>query len=229
MRLRFLSVLAASTMLAMVGVASASAGGARPAASARGQATAKPWTPNLTILVNQIGSPGGFGINSQDFTDAPSDPFDDQAADDFTIPAGKKWKVQGMRSVGFYYNGTGPCASETVSFYKGDGPGGVPGTPVATRSGVGTNAAGVLTLVFSTPVIITVAGHYWVSMQCVMDFSVGGQWAWTDRTIASGTNAQWQNPKGGFAVCPTWGSIQTCNGVPASEPDLQYALAGAAM
>ena len=63
-------------------------------------------------------------------------------------------------------------------------------------------------------------------MQCRMDFSLGGQWGWTDRTVQSNSCAAWQNPGGGFGVCPTWG----CGGRPAlptaGGPDQVYRLNG---
>ena len=52
-----------------------------------------------------------------------------------------------------------------------------------------------------------------------------GQWGWTDRTVQSNNSAAWQNPGGGFGVCPTWQPKLIC--IPtASGPDCVYRLNG---
>ena len=69
-----------------------------------------------------------------------------------------------------------------------------------------------------SPAVNLGPGTYWVSVQARMDFSPFGQWGWTDRTVQSNNSAAWQNPGGGFGVCPTWHSKLVC--VPtASGPD----------
>ena len=94
--------------------------------------------------------------------------------------------------------------SANVNFYSDSG--GLPGSQVATRPNLTVgDTNGSLTI--SIPSAVTLpAGHYWVSVQANMDFPVGGQWGWTDRTVQSNNEAAWQNPGGGFGVCPTWGA-----------------------
>src|SRR5256885_244321 len=46
---------------------------------------------------------------------------------------------------------------------------------------------------------------YWVSVRANMSFAAGGQWGWDDRTVQDNSEAAWQNPGGGFGVCPSWG------------------------
>ena len=38
------------------------------------------------------------------------------------------------------------------------------------------------------------AGTYWVSVQARMDFNIGGQWAWTDRTVQSNIGGRMAKP-----------------------------------
>ena len=74
-----------------------------------------------------------------------------------------------------------------------------------------TDTAGSFVVPIPSPVALS-QGTYWVSVQANMDFSVGGQWGCTDRTVASGSEAAWQNPGGGFGVCPSWGARGTVCG-----------------
>ena len=231
MRVRLLSIAAAGALLVAVATSFAPAAGASgtPVSAARGSGTSKAWHTDLTVLVNQIGSPGVYSILSQDFTDPGFDIYDSYLADDFTIPSTlvHGWKVQGMRAVGIFFNGAGPCDSETVVFYADAG--GVPGAVVATRGPIaGTlSGSGTYTVVFPTAVLLAKGNTYWASMYCTMAYSAGGEWGWSDTTVLKGTSAQWENPGGGFGVCPTWQDMDTCVGI-SGEPDLQYALAGAA-
>jgi hypothetical protein len=230
MRVRFLSIAAAGALLVAVGMSFAPAGATgSPASAARATGTSKAWRTDLTILVNQIGSAGVYSILSQDFTDPGFDIYDSQLADDFTVPSTlvHGWKVQGMRAVGIFFNGAGPCDSETVVIYKDAG--GVPGAVVATEGPIaGTlTAGGTYTVVFPSAVLLAKGFTYWASMVCTMAYSAGGEWGWSDRTVLTGNTAKWQNPGGGFGVCATWADMDTCVGI-SGEPDLQFALAGAA-
>ncbi len=230
MRTRFLAVLAVGAVLAVVGglAPAASASTLKPAAHATGKGGA--WHSDLTILKNQIGSPGAYSILSQDFTDPGYDIYDSYLADDFNVPGTltKGWKVQGMRAVGICFSGAGPCDSESVAFYKDAA--GLPGVQTGTtQTGAGSlTGSGTYTLVFATAQKLLKGATYWSSMWCTMAFSAGGEWGWSDTTVLSGTAAVWENPGGGFGVCPTWADMDTCVGI-TGEPDLQYALAGAAL
>ena len=80
-------------------------------------------------------------------------------------------------------------------------------------------------ITLTSPAVLA-PGTYWVSVQTRMDLTVGGQWGWTDRTVQSNNPAAWQNPGGGFGVCPSWGVRQVCLGSPAGEPDQMFRLLG---
>jgi hypothetical protein len=226
MRYRALAVVAVAGVFTVVaGLLPASASsGVRAAAHRVGHGSAQ----DLTILVNRIGNPGTYSVLSQDFTDSGFDIYDSQLADDFSVPGTlvHGWKVQGMRAVGIFFNGPGPCDTETETIYKDAAglPGAVQGTsgPVA-----GTNAAGTYTVVSPSPILLPKGATYWASMVCTMAYAAGGEWGWSTRIDQAGGSAKWQNPGGGFAVCPTWSDMDTCVGI-TGEPDLQFALAGAA-
>ena len=115
-----------------------------------------------------------------------------------SCPAGQTWTVEQVNVSGVYFNGPGPAASVNVTFYSNSGtlPGAaVPGgTYTAIPMG---DAAGNFTIPLPSSLVLT-AGTYWVSVQANMDFTPGGEWGWTDRTVTSNSPAAWQNPGGGF-------------------------------
>ncbi len=88
-----------------------------------------------------------------------------------------------------------------------------------------TDSAGTFTIALTTPAVLP-AGTYWVSVQAAMDFSAGGQWGWTERTVQSNSASAWQNPGGGFATpCTSWGPrAATC--LVGTDPDLVFRLSG---
>ena len=159
----------------------------------------------LALLYDQTNSPGTNATVSQDFETA-NDAFDNQLADDFVVPGGQTWTVQQVVASGVYFNGPGPAASFNVTFYTNAGA--LPGAavPGGTYTGLAyTNVAGTFTITLPTNLVLT-AGTYWVSIQARMDFTPGGEWGWTDRTVTSNSAAAWQNPGGGFGTpCTTWG------------------------
>jgi hypothetical protein len=227
MRVRILSVLAATAMT--VAIASSFA----PAA---GASAARPTTPGFAhrgvvhaapqgigaVLYDQYDNDTGVGISSQNF-EATYDAYDDSGADDFKVPAGEVWKVKKVNVAGAYYNGTGPCRDETVTFYKNSG--GAPGVVKATVTVAGLDTGGS----FAIPTAVKLKGGangktYWVGVVCNMDFGVGGQWGWETRSVQNGNTGKWINPGNGFGTgCTTWTDVQTCVGY---GPDWVFSLLG---
>jgi len=56
-----------------------------------------------------------------------------------------------------------------------------------------------------------------------MDFGAGGEWGWEVQSEISGNEANWQNPGGGFGLCPTWDTITNCIGV---TGDFMFSVSG---
>jgi len=184
-------------------------------------AVAFPETPNV-ILYDQTDNPGPSGINSQNF-EAAYNAYDNQGADDFVATG--NWAVTTVEVSGVYFNGTGPAPSVNVWFYANAA--GLPGTEVYAALGVvPVDAAGSFTLTLPTPAILA-PGTYWVSVQANLDFSAGGQWGWTERTVQSNSPSAWRNPGGGFATPCTagWGARAATCGV-GTQPDLIFRLQG---
>ena len=174
----------------------------------------------LVYYDQTTGTVAGTGPASQDF-EASFDTYDNQAADNFTIPASTTWTINQVVIGGSYFNGVGPALSFNVFFYSDAS--GIPGTQVysATAQPYVYDGTTYFTISLSPAAVLT-TGNYWISVQCRMDFAVGGQFAWNVVSGAYGSVAQWQNPGGGFAVCPTWGPITTCNTT--VQTDLSFSL-----
>jgi N-acetylneuraminic acid mutarotase len=181
-----------------------------------------PNLPNVT-LYDQYNNPSGAATSSQDFETA-FDAFDDFTADDFVVPAGQTWNVSEVDVQGTYDGFTGPAIAFHVFFYQDSG--GLPGTQVyAAMNQPYTGGPTDFVINLSAPAVLS-PGTYWVSVQCRMDFNVGGQWYWNDRTVTSNSPAAWQNPGGGFGVgCLTYAPRTSCAD-DAGAPDQVYRLVG---
>lgn len=228
MRFRALTVLmvgAAAFTPAIAFGPAASAHTARLAAPAspvyRWAVLATPRRPN-DVLYTQQDNDTSQAVLSQNFE---FDSLDNSGADDFTVPKKHSWSITQVDVTGQYFNGSGPCRDETVTFNKDSS--GVPGTVIATTEVAGTDLGGS----FQIPVHVSIkakrkAKRVWVGVVCNMDYQVGGEWGWEVRSVQSGTyQAQWENPGGGFGVgCTTWSPMETC--VRAAGPDFMFAIEG---
>ena len=178
-----------------------------------------PKFPEL-ILYDQLDNTGGSSFTSQEFPDSPE--FTAFLADDFFVPGGQSWQVTEVYAQGAYFNGSGPANNFNVFFYEDDG--GLPGTLVSSRIAQPyVESDGVFEVTLTAPVTLT-SGTHWVSVQAHQPFDPNGQWGWTDRTVQANSPAAWQNPAGGFGVCPTWDVRTTCLGL--GVPDQMFRLIG---
>ena len=157
---------------------------------------------------------GRLTVTSQDFEPA-FDTYDNQAADDFVVPGGQTWTVEGV-DVDGQYSTSGPATSFNVYFYTNGG-GNLPGTLVATRAGSSYTpgpAAGDAVITLASGVTLA-EGTYWVSVQADQNFTNTGQWFWSNRSVTTNTGAAWQNPGDGFGTgCTAWGRKTTCLAAP---------------
>jgi hypothetical protein len=176
----------------------------------------------LSVLYNQTSNNSGIGIDSQMFESEYS-VYDDQAADDFTVPKGSTWTVEQVDASGEYFNGSGPAASENVYFYKASKKGGPKKLLMSFTGLKGKDSSGSFTITLPKGGMVLKAGHYFVSVQANCSFSGGcGEWGWNTTSAGSttyGSPAYWENPGDGFGVCPSWGVETTC--VPAGQGDDQ--------
>ena len=73
--------------------------------------------PGAVTLYDQTSAESSSAISSQNFTSGAFADYDDQAADDFTVPSGHKWKVTEVDVPGVT-TGVNPATSLNVIFYR---------------------------------------------------------------------------------------------------------------
>jgi hypothetical protein len=238
MRVRFFTAAMAVTLAVAVVAAFGTAAGARSSVAPKAahigkvRASVHPYSTQTKLWnQNKAISDSGVGIVSQDFgTDEGLDAYDSQGADDFKVPALTTWKVKEVDVTGVYFNGPGPATSVNVTFYKNAS--GLPGVVKKSYPAIAySDPSGLGSYIITLPTVTKLTtGTYWVSVQAVMDFSVGGEWGWETRTTSKSNPAAWQNPGGGFGIgCTTWGNMQTCIGPQGEGPDFMFALYGSAV
>ncbi len=179
----------------------------------------------LAVLYDQTDNPGANSITSQEF-DAANSIFDNQAADDFVVPASDGgWAVEEVYVAGVYFNGPGPTPLVDVYFYEDSA--GLPGSQLYAYEdwAAFSDAAGSLTVDLSSSPAVLSPGTYWVSVRADMDFTPNGQWGWTERTVQSNSPSTWRNPGDGFGTgCVDWSVRTGCN--VGTQPDLIFQLVG---
>ena len=180
----------------------------------------RPQLPQV-ILYDQYDNLSGTATLSATFTDFVD--FGADLADDFVVPAGQTWTVESIDADGLYFNGAGPATDWNVFLYTDAG--GLPGGIVASETNLPATQVGTTFTVNFAPSVALTAGTYWIEIQANMTFATQGEWGWTDRTVQSNSPAAWQNPGGGFLVCPSWTAKLVC--VPtAGGPDQVYRING---
>jgi hypothetical protein len=180
----------------------------------------------LEVLYSQNDNDAGVGILSQDFTDPGFDIYDSGGADDFVVPPGETWTVQGVAVTGVYFNGPGPADSETVRFYTDAG--GHPGTVITAIGGLhAPEAGGSFDIALGSSGPVLTEGTYWVGVKVTMAFTPGGEWAWETRSIQSNAAAVWRNLQDGFATgCRRFHVMQECIGPSGEGPDYMFGIEG---
>ena len=201
------ALLLATAVISATGTASAKKDRSTPSMGAKNTTVrihrpAKPAAPAV-VLYDQYDNIGANSTSSQNF-EASFDAYDDELADDFVVPSGQTWNIDQVDAAGVYYNGAGPAAS--VNLASTTTQAGFPARASPTRTDLAmTDTGGSFVVPIPSPVALS-QGTYWVSVQANLDFGAGGQWGFTDRTVQSNSEAAWQNPGGGFGVCPSWGA-----------------------
>lgn len=187
-------------------------------------------TLDFTLLYGQTEHPVAFGITSQQFPDFPA--YSDQAADDFVVPDGETWSVENMQINGFYSDGGGPVIMANVFFYLNNPETNSPADLIVMEPQliVESDPTGNLFINFGTSPILLEGGHYWLSVQPVMDYTNFGQWFWAKQAAPTiSEEFYWQNPGGGWNLPNTftWQKASLINwGNPSADWNLGFALFG---
>jgi hypothetical protein len=173
-------------------------------------------------------------IASQDFETA-LDSADSEAADDFAVPAGMTWSIDGIDVDGEYFSRDGTDTIPMgfhVRIWSNDVGTNLPSGLVAARlNQTYTNlgdSPGDVQVALDSPVVLA-AGTWWVSVQALLDYGTGThQWFWHNRTTQSNQGAAWQNPGGLLGMgCVSFSRRATCQGT-TDAPDQAFRLRGAA-
>ncbi|MGD0192838.1 MAG: hypothetical protein ABSD74_19045 [Rhizomicrobium sp.] len=176
--------------------------------------------PGVKTLYSQNNDDAGVAVISQNFESSMSI-YDAQGADDFVVPKGKTWTVEEVDITGVYFNGSGPAASENVTFYADSN--GLPGKQIAAiTKAKGADNGGSFAIKIHA--VKLKPGHYWVSVGANCSFVTCGEWGWELRSVQANDMAAYQAP-GGSGPCTTWQPLDVCfgNGTP---PDFMFALKG---
>lgn len=180
-------------------------------------------TRNGPVIYDQL-MPLSFGsIISHEMTDAGSAALTSFAADDFIVPEGSGWDVAYVNVAGSYFTWSGTSISSlNVVFYTDNN--GMPGAALHTFNALQSfneveldATAGAFLYEISLPETVTLAaGHYWLGVQAVSDYTVTSQWNWfTYESLVIESEFHWKNPADGFgygftdwtpASLFTWGS-----------------------
>jgi hypothetical protein len=173
------------------------------------------------VLYDQYDNASAIGTFSSTFTDIPN--FNSDLADDFVVPTGQTWNVQSIDADGAYFPFNGPANSFNVFFYADNA--GLPGSQVYSAMNQPFSVVGTTFSVNLPSMAVLTQGTFWVEIQANMTFNPNGAWVWRDRTVQSNQGAAWQNPGGGFGICPTWALKTTC--IPfTGGPDQVFRLNG---
>lgn len=222
-------LLTVLTAFAVLGTSGLSASGVRPETSTKNQPKQKIFFPNRVdgLLYDQSDNDSGQGIVAQNF-ESVFDAYDSEGADDFTVPAGKIWKITEIYVDGTYFDGAGSVDSFNVTFYarkKGEIDKLVRSCPNAsyhydTQFDLGSE--------YIKCKATLKKGGYFVAIRANMDFSVGGEWGWLTNNSVRSNPSLWRNPEDGFQTgCVDFQPTLTC--IEAGEGgDYSFALYGKA-
>ncbi len=178
-------------------------------------------------LYDQISNMASLNINSQNY-EPTYDAYDNQAADDFVVPAGSSsWAIHRVEVIGDYSGAGIAVNSMNVQFYSNAA--GLPGTLISSQTVVPSIglSGGNFVLDLNPPVTLA-SGTYWVSVQANLNGNPDpswDEWFWTERTIQSSNPAVWRNP-GGHWPCVTWAPFASCIQPGFGFPDLLFRLVG---
>ena len=171
-------------------------------------------------------------ISSQDF-ETTLDAADSEAADDFVVPAGLTWSVDGIDVDGEYFSrdGLDPVpAGFHVRFWSNDAATNLPSVLSAARLSQRyaplETALGDVQIMLDSPVMLP-AGTWWLSVQARLDYGPGTQqWFWHNRIVQWGQGAAWQNP-GDLSQthCVSFARRSVCQGT-TDAPDQVFRLHG---
>ena len=156
---------------------------------------------------------------------APSEEYDTEGADDFTVPTGTFWSVSSIDTLGDWGGNERP-SSATIRIYDGTLS---PANNVAsaTASVAWTGNSGNLLVTPTSPIGLG-GGHYWISIQpnipygATVDF-----WNWQTAASQNDRPAYFRSFTGWTGTnCASWSIMQNCYSGGTLGPDFTFRLNG---
>ncbi len=209
-----LSVLSAAVLFALAGSTADATSPAIQKSVHTNTPPARPSSKHRTapaggILYDQTGGQTGEGFFANDMTTSYSQ-YTSQGADDFVVPAGQTWTVNGFVIPYVQTFASQLPTSGDVLVHSDDGSGHPGATVLCDGTGTpGTGDGSNFSLTLSTPCVLP-AGTYWLDF-AFANINLTNYTYWLVNGPIVGQPAQWQNPTGGLGtVCSTWGDFSTC-------------------
>jgi RTX calcium-binding nonapeptide repeat (4 copies) len=175
-----------------------------------------PASASADVLHDQFDNPGSLSTNA---SDPPGAGNAAEVADDFTVPAGQIWTVDGIDLSGF---NAGITTSIDLAVYADSG--GLPGAVIASRPATTPTGTDPNWSVPLNPAAELTSGTYWIGVQVNVN---APSWAWRNRTVQSGFPAVFRAEfiAGSCAADFTFRPKATCLGS-SSDPDQVWRLLG---
>lgn len=177
-----------------------------------------------TVLYDQTANPSTNGTTAQNF-ESSYDSYDNEAADDFVVPA-SGWTLTSVNMTTTTSGGFTGATTASVNIYPDAA--GVPGAAAACSYGAAATTIGAASTEITLPTSCALAaGTYWVGISVALDVGTEGQIFWTTDTVGALSNSVWRNPGDGFTTgCTDWGTLVACNVGGGVDPGLSFQLLG---
>jgi hypothetical protein len=183
-------------------------------------ACALPASAQAAVLYDQTANPSGGNRGSNDY-EPTNDSYDDQTADDFTVPGGQSWQISQVDVLGLV-GPDPPPSSVSVFLYANAGT--LPGAELFRETDIVASGQPNYSIPVSGAPDLE-PGTYWVSVQ-QNGALFSAQWYWNETSTQSGNPAAYRNPGGSSTpACTDWGVLGTCFGT-LSNPDKLFKLSG---
>ena len=186
-------------------------------------ACALPASARAAALYDQTDHPDPSGNHASNDYNPPDDDWENQIADDFTVPGGQSWQVSHVDVLGVVDPGSPPS---TVNVFLYSNAGTLPGTELFRATGIAASSQPNYSIPVTGAPDLT-PGTYWVSVQQAGSMLGATQWFWNERSVQSGSPAVIRAPGGHVSpACTGWVTLVTCfSGGP---PDMLFKLSGTA-
>ncbi len=210
-----LSALPAAVLLALAGSAAEANSPAIRQSAHSNTPPARPASrhrtaPTGSILHDQTGGMTGEGFFANEMTSSYSS-FTSRGADDFVVPTGQTWTVNGFVIPYVQTAASRLPASADVLVHNDDGSGHPGPTVLCDGTGTpGTATSAVFSFTLATPCVLQ-AGTYWLDF-AFADIDLTDYTFWLANGPIAGQPAVWWNPGGRFGVTcsDAWHDFATC-------------------